>query len=818
MGNATSLRIQNIRVAPSSRARPGRLLAIRTEIVNKGARVESAKVIARIQGIPNEEGGRRIEVPPGESRVVQMYVRISEKWRRDQRVSFQVALNRPDVEEPVALLTDEGLPVFDTFEQGIDPERIATAVFLDDEPAEYPEWAWPRTPPHASYEMVVASRVDRDLSRQLILLNKEIFPARAADLDAIDTMVIASDRILRDAAAMRTLSAWIADGGRIWIMLDKVPIDTVLPLLPDGFSCRLVDDCMLNEFVVETDFTSKMSLQDRSVSSERPLHFRRVASTGAGALHARVSHTIEGFPAAIWIPYGRGQILLTTLEATAWTEIRTEQRTQQPNLQSNYRLRPWAVPLSIDFYEPMRHQHPLASHDPDSQVVEYPMKHIGSPVLSRGFVLSGLAGFIAALCAAAYICSRSGRLLQFGWITPVFGLAVATPILIASTFVRQEIGSTTARLQTIETVPGGRTVHVHEWMATYLGRSDEGMLKGSTDVRYHRSSDGSPGEGSFSWMWNDIHDWEINSRAWPTWLWTAELSYDLPIDNLTVTGSVDEHGLHLQLPKQLSDGLEDAVMVYAPGDVAVVGNVSSGGVARIDGDTREASSSWLSGGVVNDEQLRRDQVYSRIKPDARGAAFPTFPALIGWTKLWGGGPKWTTERDEPGAALVFLPIKLTGPQPNQKLLVPHSLFRISSPTIDGQTTTAFLNETGKWLDESTSAVTVPIRLTLPTELIPFQAQELRFEFDVSAPQRHVRVMCRDLPDRPVLVELNSPLGAQRFKVVDESILQTMKDGTLELIVEIGERATQSNMGAGSDIGMWKIEQLRATAVGSVVLP
>jgi len=155
--------------------------------------------------------------------------------------------------------------------------------------------------------------------------------------------MIGEKRALDDAAFVESLKRFIAQGGRVWIMLDRVDSEAVRPLLGTGQMCETVDEIEVNKFVItRSNSSTKFIEADRTVESVDPFVFKRVIYSGG-----RVSHSVGDWPAAIWMPVGYGEVLLTTLECGAWIKKRAD---PSPYLlyQSEFESHEWAKDLASE--------------------------------------------------------------------------------------------------------------------------------------------------------------------------------------------------------------------------------------------------------------------------------------------------------------------------------------------------------------------------------------------------------------------------------------------------------------------------------------
>ena len=77
-------------------------------------------------------------------------------------------------------------------------------------------------------------------------------PPTEEAFDGVDHLIVASDRLADDPAGMRALRRWLEQGGRAWVMLDRVHPDTVAALLGDALDFEVVDHVGLTSFQIET--------------------------------------------------------------------------------------------------------------------------------------------------------------------------------------------------------------------------------------------------------------------------------------------------------------------------------------------------------------------------------------------------------------------------------------------------------------------------------------------------------------------------------------------------------------------------------------
>ncbi len=180
--------------------------------------------------------------------------------------------------------------MIDSLRTSMASDSLITALAIDPDPPALAEWKWPPLPPHYSYELAIAARVDSDLTRRTLTIDYENLPSQMIDWEGLDVVVIANDSPFRDVAAMTAMKRWLAAGGRAWVMLDLVSPENLRWLLSDGMACQKLDDVDLNRFVVEHEMISPLADADRTVESETPIRLRRVTQVGG-----EVTHEVDGF-------------------------------------------------------------------------------------------------------------------------------------------------------------------------------------------------------------------------------------------------------------------------------------------------------------------------------------------------------------------------------------------------------------------------------------------------------------------------------------------------------------------------------------------
>ncbi|MCP3693218.1 MAG: hypothetical protein GY917_13550, partial [Planctomycetaceae bacterium] len=137
-------------------------------------------------------------------------------------------------------------------------------------------------------------------------------------MGSVDELVLGGNRLANEPESRESIRSWLNQGGRLWVMLDRTDISTVQLLLGDAFPAYEVDRVNLSEYeIISHDDTLGSKSEVRE--AEIPVELIRLVTEGA-----EVTHSVNDWPVAFWLKYGKGEILFTALELRAWSRPRRE--------------------------------------------------------------------------------------------------------------------------------------------------------------------------------------------------------------------------------------------------------------------------------------------------------------------------------------------------------------------------------------------------------------------------------------------------------------------------------------------------------------
>lgn len=801
VSEAGSLRLSALNRVPHSRIKPGEVLALQATVANAGNDAQEAILVVTIDGQANRQSVRKVVVPANNTSMVDVFVNVPSSVVGKNLVDVTAALYVERDGQEVVVPRGPSQPPEYTLQLGPDPQPTQVAFILKSDSESTPAWYWPQPLPAMNYEFALASRIDTELNRRGAVYDARPFPNSSLDWSSLETVILDDEAALRDAAFVASLREFMAGGGKLWVMLDQVSSEAVRPLLGPEQICETVDTVAMSDFTVKViGGENPIAEQDRTVSSYSPLMMKRVIHHGG-----RVTHEVDGWPAAIWMPVGYGTLLLTTLDAAAWLQVRENPSSQEPFFAA-YQSRIWANQLSIEINMPSLSQ-------PLSDQVDYPMKLIGNPVVPKPWVVTTLAAFCALLGLAGVWRWLAGDLSWLGILAPVVGLIFGGAMLLAASYVRRDIPESVARLQLIQVNEDGSLADVREQSAVYLENSADMSLV--SDLDGGARVDEQLASGVVRFEIDDFRKWSLKNTAWPPGPWRYESFYTIPTQGLVAEASLTADGVEVLLP-QLPYAFEDAVLGFNRGDPMIC-QAAGDNRLIIDGSLSADGDRWIAGTLISSEQQRRLEVYQDFfRPDDRTQNLDR--VLYGWTKIWPESPKWTKDLMETGAALVSLPVRLSRPAAGETVFVPHGLVKLQRDLNQPSATFAYSDTTGKWQKELTMAISADLQFVLPDELLPFQAESMDLELDIKAPQRDVVVLVTTA-DGPVEVgRLSSPSIPWNATITDPRVLAEAADGVINVALQVGERKDIQSGTSSANVVAWQVDNFRASFRGSVAVP
>jgi len=785
----SGLSLESVSAAPQSYWAVDGLLVVRCLVKNGDAQAASGIIVGRAVGNLGDEDRRQFQIGPNETRTFDFQVRLPTPMpesKADIEVSLLV---REGDKEVLVVRGDE--PATRNFSFWRHPKnRLITALSIGVEPLPPLPWRWEPTEVFSTYELAIASRVDAELSKDCIAFESSPFPLNPIDWKGIDNLILGEPSNLRDAGTVSVLRDYLNDGGRVWIMLDDIETSSLAGLLTSQQQLITMDTVELSKFFVDTP--QSISLQDRTVEVSSPVRFKRVMQKGGA-----VPYSIDGWPACVIFPIGRGELMVTTLDSAGWIEPRKNQWSQDPFFQSDFELRRFAKGL-VDKIHSKRSLPVVSLKD-----VNYPTEKIGNPIVSRGFVASVLVLFCGSLVAFGLWRGFLGEMRWAGVIAPALAMFAALPLIIAAWMQKREIPSMVSVFQLVQfSDPSGGMIR--ESAAVYNAASMP--MKLTSNSAGYVVPDPAIDGGIKTITTEDFQNWSMSNIAWPTGVWKYNTAISIPDTSMLAVAEFTPEGLSIQIPPGLPSELKDPTLCYMVGAPTLAKTIE-GNRILVDGSYPAEGERWTLDSIVDSEQLRRNGIYKKLFESSDRLQAPS-KTLFGWTEVFADGGKWSTNLEKRGIALVSIPLSLVTPKAGSDVYVPYTMIDVRSADV-GSSSPIYLEGIGHWVNQSSNKSEAFLEFVLPSQVTPMEIASVAIDFDVQAPRRTVQLSSiADKKAVPIeIANLNEPSIPYKATIDDSRILQDFQDGKLIIKIEVSDdREPDSSI-------PWRIKHLRLAVRG-----
>ena len=762
--------------------RPGKWGLIKVGVRNPQDHDVDLLATTYFVGDPTLQFGRRLWIPP-KSRITSWHpIRMPALESRDQKwfeLRSMVITNSAGGE---SMATNEfGSMQFDqAFRVAANEPVTAMVADLGSPQAYNSPWSTPQ-------DLVLTGRNDRGLRYNYVLLADPMFPAGEELLESIDQLVIASDRLTGDVGGIAAIRRWVASGGRLWIMADRVSPGMVASLLGDEDTFLEVDRVDLSEVHVDTGPLSQTKIPfDREL--ERPARLVRVI-----AENVDVDFQVNGWPAAFWKTFGEGRILVTTLGSDGWLSPRLKSTPVNPETKPYETQFVAGGPLSqlaLEFFT--SHSPPLIPRDlAEKQVREL----IGYSIPARSLVVGTLGGFTLLLLVLAYVFGQRGRLELMGLAVPILSLLSAGLLLGAGWSRRSTIPASVAMIQVVQAVPGTDEIRTSGLAGVFSKDSQSRKLAGTAGGWMVPEMQGLDGT-TRRMVWSDIDTWNWQNLPATPGLRMVEFQTAGQVARaVEAVAEFDSRGIHgtLVLPPGLDPG--DAVIATAHGRLGV--ELQGGGKFTAISTDVLGSEQYLSANVLSDAQQQRSQLMSQMLKPVPGTTQATVPLLLVWTRPWEAGMS-IVEPNTLGSALVSVPLRWERPTAGTSVSIPAPFLPLREVIGPDGTPPAGIYDYRKGIwQQRTGSSTTWLGFSVPPHLRPLDVKSATVTFKVLGPMGRLAISTGIDNRRQDLKVWDKPVGTLSFDIADRQALKLDSRGRILLRMEVGEGAKASDAGVNS---------------------
>lgn len=640
----------------------------------------------------------------------------------------------------------------------------------------------------------VALRAVEGLPPRTLYLSDQSMPSTAAQWRGIDGLVISQERPDCTPHQLQALRQWILTGGRVWVMLDQVQPDWLRQLLGDDWRISVLDRVWLNELTIrrESDGT------EHPLRFDYPIQMVRVVVPEAGAASSEdveVFHTVQGYPASIRMRVGEGQVLVTTLYASAWLDPADAKAPAAP-----LRDLGWFVQRSAGDQQQMASQ--------EEGLTDLAADLVGYRIMSRQPVLAVLVLFTLGLLVSGLLLARSNRLE----LIAVIGLALAVVASVALLGMGQMHQSgklpTLASARLVQPVAGHPYARISSLSVIYSPElRREVTLRGDVS-ELAWPADAVRRQEPLRMVWSDTEHWAYTTLRLP-----ADAVQLMPAEGLArlsepllATLRFTQTGMEGRIAGETVGPLEDGLLLAPSGRLAV--RFTGSGTFSTDAGANLEADQFIGASVLTQTQILRQQAYRRLLQDRKR---PDQATLLAWAPQWPSDMDLEVENlQQPSQTLIELPIRVEPPAPGTRVTVPAALMRTSlfREAGSGYAATIFNERTGEWVYPITNEQAVLLHFTPPTGLEPLQVESARLTMHLRAPGRKYEVIVYRQGRVESVHEGQNPLGALSIDLAGEDAPATLADGGVAVGVRVGPTQNQQPI-------PWSLTQMSLDVTGTM---
>jgi hypothetical protein len=701
----------------------------------------------------------------------------------------------------------------------------STTLMLDEAPA--PELVFgklpePDSPDYDAQVLVRTFRAVRNLSEHVSRCPEGLLCPTPDGLDGADHFVLASERISGDPAGMRSLRQWVQRGGSLWVMLDRVRLESIAPLLGDALDFDVVDRTSLTHFAIETTEPAWQTGQrdgnaapgalrlaapekPRQQEHERPVDFVRVVLPAG----EQARHAINGWPVWFTRHVGRGRVIFTTLGPRGWHRKREGRDPRSPfDFYPNLPVALSPLETMADVLQPVQQE----TFRIDSLRQEL-ADEIGYATVHRGTAAGVFVAFLIATVGLCVVLRRCGRPDLVGWVGPAAAVVAAVAFVALGEASRRAAKTTIAVAQLVEGDSATQDVSLRGKMAVY--RPSSGPFPLAADEGGIVELDRHDVEGqTIRQLSADFDHWRLENLELPFGVRWSDFRYTLPTEQpIAAVAHFGPDGLEGKLAAGPLSGLGDA-LVDGPGDRHLAVRLRNDGSFHAGPKDLLPQGEFVAGGLLTDRQQRRQTIYRDYLARPLAGRREDRSFLLAWADPIDMHVRLAATEDsagprKAGSALVVLPLRLERSLPGSRVIVPGSFVkerRIWEGGTSGRTR------------ESDAPTDMHLRFKLPSVVLPFKVERARLSVRLDAPSRRVTIAgwegaeAGSGPTRE-LHRVESPLDPIQIDITAEPLLRLDGEGGLHLNINIGNLLAASSAAGAGGREKWTIHYIDLEITG-----
>ncbi len=781
---------------------PGRWGVARVTISNQSEQPATIRALVNLKSSPDLRFGRDVWVPGRGTRTTSIPMHIPSDPEQVDRV------------EIIGRIVNEAgvLETIGNSQLGVLVAEDATALIQDatfEEPEE--EVLGEKDP---AYEVVLAMRVSRGLRRAVITPSDRLLPATVQGWDPVRHIVIASNRLATETGAATALRQWVAEGGRMWVQLNRSDVETLRALFGSTLGLSLIDRVPLTTFEM-VDARAEVPLAVAKFDVEEPIELIR-----ATVDNGEVLYEVDGWPVAVEFRYGRGLVLVTLLDAHGWMRPRgqSDPAYQDPQLYTDF--------MPLEALEDLSNRIYLPSEElvMDRDVVAaYVSDRIGYRIPGRNGVLAVLAAFCLSILVGGLWLAARKQLEYLAAVAVLAGLVAAAVLIGLGLSRRGEVPPTMAELRVVSVAPQTGQYTAQGSVAVYQPEQMEADFS-ARGLRIDPQMADLGGQIR-EWIWTDGDRWQWNGTRLPPGVRvmrgdsagmlqgpaSAQATFG-PAGlegQLNVAGFLATPGADLPAVR-----VSDALLLF-PHAAPLAANLQPDGRFRAGEQDRLVEGQFTNATLVDDEQRRRALVLEPWFATQRDVANASGPVVLVW--LDHDRPTLSSEREieRIGTELMAIPLTLARTPAEAQIAIPSAAIRARSIRGSMGQSAAYDNQREGWTFPNARSTVTRLRFQLPPAALPIRLDSLKLVLDCHLPSRPLEVFIVRGEEVNSVGTLSSPSGVVEFSVTDAAWLGTDAEGGVIFEIAVGDLTSEVSEATISNSG-WSIRSSRLEASGKTL--
>lgn len=654
-------------------------------------------------------------------------------------------------------------------------------------------------------EFMRTARFARGMRQNWKTLIPGFASAEGFGVQSLDQLIVANNALLDDPEGLNAVRRWVHAGGVLWIMLDFADSQIPAIILGDRYRGQELERVELTS----VQFVDNAGHVLTAAEHEVPVPMTRILIDGVD-----VFYTVDGWPAAFELDYGRGQVFVTTLGGSGW--VRTRNPGDGATLAGEGWETKWVPLLPYDEFAGTF----FARRDRPGSVrpvlTSYTEDYIGYRIPGRSTVVSVLGGYsLISILLAVYLW-RKKRLPLFAAFGPLLAVAAAGT-LIAARPSAGGIPSTAVMAELVTPIEGTDDTGIEGVAGIYTPDSTPLRLSGASGGWLIPDMNGFGG-GIRTWIRTGLTSWEWdNLRASPGFR-TANFADSGTYGRVEARATINEQGVtgRLELPESFTP--EDAIVATTSGRIGVTFDDH----ARFTASAADTlgSDQYLGAELLGDEQRRHIAILKKALNDSSAVWRPSQPHLMFWTKPWDLGFAFGKDVRREGKALVTIPLRLERPPAGSRFLIPAPLIDFQERLgPDGFAPGGLYNYRDREWTEKTVESESWFAFQFPSELAPLDVTRGEVQVSVTGPVGRLELWGWNGKERVRLDSWQNPVGSRTIEITKPSALGLSDDGKLLLLIKAGLPSDSPEVPSADNATLptWRIESL-SLSIDAVIPP